>query len=370
MEKNNALNPQNEMDSVADVQPLAETEAAEVSEVVEQPTEETQAQTEVPAHAARPAAPAVTKLGAELEDDNDLITASMPGFDQKAEIDKMDRAIRSKMVCYGRVIGVEIFNRTEVRIVVKRETLRVIIPADDFFYYSTMKDLDKATPEEKLLRYRRKAAHMLTPPGAVVSFLPKAMGKDDAGIPFVVASRKESMERLQNKYFFSAKAKAEVGSVAKASILSVGPRYVTVECLGVEAVIGTGGLSAFTYIDDASKEFHVGDGLMVAIAKLDVDRANRKIDIVFSHALVEQLEAKVERVNDRLLGGRYAATVVAVLQKYYVVIINGLKIRGLVPKNGGYFGEDPLLVGDNVVMLVTGVNEEKNLAIGRCLRAN
>lgn len=313
----------------------------------------------------------ITKLGAELSDGNDLITADMPGSNQKAEIARMERAIKDHAVCYGRVIGVEVYNRTEVRIVIKRDTLRVIVPAEDFFAYSQMKDIDKESAEKKLERYRRKAAHMLTPPGAVVSFTPKAMGYDNNGVPFVVASRKESMETLQNKHFFGPKANAAVGNVAKASIISVGPRYVTVECLGLEVVIGTGGLSAFAYIEDASQEFHVGEGLMVAIEKLSVDKENHKVNIVLSHALVERLEAKVEQVSDRLINGRYAATVVAVLPKYYVIIINGLKIRGLVPKASGYvYGENTqLIAGDNIIMLVTGVNEEKNLVIGRCLRA-
>lgn len=315
-------------------------------------------------------APVITKLGVEIGDGNDLITAEMPGSNQRVEISKMERAIREKAVCYGRVIGVEVVDHKDVRIVVKRDTIRVVIPAEDFFAFSLMKDMDKESDEQKMMRYRRKAAHMLTPPGAVVSFLPKAIGYDNNGVPFVVASRRESMEKLQDKHFFGPRANAEVGSVAKASILSVGPRYVTVECLGLEVVIGTGGLSAFTYIEDASQEFHVGEGLMVAIEKLEVDRENRKVNAVLSHSLVERLEAKVERVSDRLINGRYAATVVADLQKYYVVIINGLKIRGLVPKAGGYFGETPLIKGDNVVMLVTGINEEKNLVIGRCMKSN
>lgn len=314
--------------------------------------------------------PAVTKLGAEIDDGNDLISAEMPGNSQRAEIAKMEKAIREKTVCHGRVIGVEVVDRSEVRIVVKRDTIRVVIPAEDFFAYSLMKDIDKEPPEQKLIRYRRKAAHMLTPPGAVVSFMPKAIGYDANGIPFVVASRKESMEKLQDRHFFGPRANAEVGSVAKASILSVGPRYVTVECLGLEVVIGTGGLSAFTYIEDASQEFHVGEGLMVAIEKLEVDRENRKVNAVLSHSLVERLEAKVECVSDRLIGGRYSATVVADLPKYYVVIINGLKLRGLVPKDGGYVGETPLYKGVDVILHVTGVNEEKNLVIGRCLMAH
>ena len=247
----------------------------------------------------------------------------------------------------------------------KRDTLRIVIPAEDFFYHSDMKDIEKATDDERFIRYRRKASHMLE---AAVSFLPKGIGYDEDGIPFVIASRKQAMDKLQELHFFGPRADVHVGSVAKASIVSTGPRYVTVECLGVESVIGTGGLSAFAYIEDASQEFHVGEGLMVAVEKLDVDKENRTIDISLSHALIERSEAKVEMANEKMMNGRYIASVVAVLPKYYVVIIKGLKVRGLIPLEN-YNGVDPLLVGDDVVMLVTGINKERNMAIGRCIKA-
>lgn len=309
----------------------------------------------------------ITKLGPAISDENDLVVAEMPGANQRAEIAKMERAIKEGSICYGKVVGVEVTNRNEVHIVVKRDTLRVVIPAEDFFAHSVMKDMDKESEEGKFIRYRRKASHMF---GAAVSFIPKGMGYDDNGVPFVIASRKSSMDKLQERHFFGPNADVAVGSVAKASIVSVGPRYVTVECLGLEVVIGTGGLSAFAYIEDASQEYHTGDGLIVAVEKLDVDKENHKVTAELSHALVERLEAKVETVSDKMLNGRYMATIVAVLPNYYVAIITGLKIRGLIPVNGGYVGTDSLIVGDNVVMLVTGINEEKNLVIGRCMKSN
>lgn len=321
--------------------------------------------TEVEKKQPRAVAPAVTKLGASVDDGNDLIVAEMPVANQRAEITRMERAIRGGEICYGKVIGVEVGDRNDVRIVVKRDTLRVVIPAEDFFAHSVMKDMEAETEENKFIRYRRKASHMFD---AAVSFVPKAMGYNEDGIPFVVASRKESMDKLQEKHFFGPNADVKVGSVAKASIISVGPRYVTVECLGVESVIGTGGLSAFSYIEDASEEFHNGEGLIVAVEKMTVDEENRKVTVDFSHSLVERLEAKVETASEKMLNGRYLATVVATLKDYYVVIITGLKIRGLIPIKD-YTGSDTLIKGDSVVMLVTGINKERNLVIGRCLKA-
>lgn len=341
-----------------------ETNATEI--MTEETTEQNTATPEkrTKRHAYNGAA-SLKSLGAIVSDGNDLIVADMPIDNQKAEITHMKADIKKSTVCYGKVIGVEDNGANGIVMVVKRDTLRVIIPAEDFFAHSTMKDLDKDSKEQRFIRYRRKGSHMFD---AAVSFVPKAMGENDDGVPFVVASRKEAMDKLQEQHFFGSKADVKVGSVAKASIISVGPRYVTVECLGVEAVIGTGGLSAFEYIENAAENFRPGEGLIVAVENLEVDAENRTVKIEYSHSLVERLEAKVETANESMVNGRYMATVVAVIKGYYVVIITGLKIRGLIPVSD-YVGTDSLIIGDSVVMLVTGINKEKNMVIGRCMKS-
>lgn len=309
----------------------------------------------------------VTKLSSNIIDDgNALISADMPDKRQQAEIAQMKADIKAGNVCYGKIIAVEVAEgNTAVRMALKHGTLRVVIPAEDFFAHSAMKDIEQDSKEQKFTRYRRKGSHML---GAAVSFVPKAMGEDEEGVPFVVASRKESMDKLQDKHFFGPHADAKLGSMATASIISAGPRYVTVECMGVESVIGTGGLSAFEYIEDAAEKFRPGMGIVVAVEALDVDKEARVIkEISFSHSLVERCNAKVETASERMVNGRYMASVVAVIKGYYVVIITGLKIRGLIPLDA-CAGTDSLIIGDTVSMLVTGINKEKNMVIGRCMK--
>lgn len=303
-------------------------------------------------------------LGRVLDDGNDLVFAEMPRKIQDAELDAMKRAIRNKQIKYCKVSGVENgVDKNTVIIAAKSGTLRVVFEAPDFFAYSGMKDIDLETEENKTIRYRRKASRML---GAVVSFIPMALGETDDGIPFVVASRKASMEALQEQHFFAENADAAPGVVAKASIVSTGPRYVTVECLGVETTLGTGALSAFEYIEDASQKFHVGDGLYVAVQEMDIDKEKRVINTLrLSHSLVERLSASVEKVNQNMRGNRYLSTVVAVTNSYYIVVIDGFKIRGLVPLTD-YIGEEKLAVGDKVSMLVKNVAEDKNMVIGAC----
>lgn len=354
MEDMNIIAPEGESNATPDVDEMKVTDtAAEVSKAPK---------------AARPAPnPPIVKLGSFIDDDNDLIEVEMPGQNQREEIKKMERAIKTREVCYGTVQGSELSETMGVVIYMKRETLRIMIPAKDFFALSAMKDMENLNEKETNTRYRRKAGRVF---GAVVSFIPKAIAYNEDGVPFVVASREEAMRKLQEKYFFAPNASATVGSVAKASIISTGPRYVTVECLGVESVIGTGELSAFNYIENVADEYSIGEGLSVAIERLNVDKENRTVDVSFSHALVERLTAKVETVSENMRRGRYKATIIAVLKDYYVAILHGPKIRALIPIDGGYLGSDTLYVRDTVVVMVTGINKEKNLVIGRCLKAS
>lgn len=342
---------------------------AEIVPEASEPANKTAAEAPAPAAKATRHAPAsdITLSTTIIDDGNDMVDDQMPFAIQQAEIARMERDIQRKAICYAAVLGFEERNGNQVVMVLKRDSIRIVIPAEDFFAYSQMKDFDKSNEQEKFIRYRRKASHTFK---GVVSFIPLSLGYNEDGIPFVVASRKQAMEKLQDRHFFGRNADVRVGSVAKASIISSGPRYVTVECLGVESVIGSGALSAFKYIDDVSEEFKAGMGLMVAVESLDVDKENRKINsISFSRALIERHQAKVETVSERMINGRYNATVVGSGNNFYFVIIDGLKIRGIVPKTA-VRGIDVLLNGDSVAFLVTGINKERNILIGHCIKTS
>lgn len=186
-------------------------------------------------------------------------------------------------------------------------------------------------------------------------------------IPFAVGSRADALAQLQNRYFFRAtpQTRVEVGSTTTASVLSCGPRYVIVEAFGVEVSMGTGALSAFEYIEDASKSFKVGMGIPVAVEALEVDARAKTVNIRVSHSLLERMSAKVEGVSESMIGGRYLATIVNVTDKYYHVVLDGLKIRGVIPKTQNISNE-MLMIGDKVSMLVRYINKEQALVIGGC----
>ena len=307
------------------------------------------------------------QVGKMLDDGNDMISAVDPAEAQHREIDDMKKHIKNKDILHARIFGVEPSkDGKNVTMMAKCGTLRVVFDAEDFFAYSNMKEMEKEDPVTKMQRYVRKGARMLN---GVISFIPIDMGKDAEGCPFVIGGRAIAMEALQDKYFFGEKPLAQKGARAKASVLAAGPRYVTVECLGVETVLGSGALSAFEFLSDVSRCYKPGDGLYVIIEKLEIDKANRTVDIRFSHSLLERMTADVPEVNENMKKSRYIATVLHETDKYYIICLDGQKIRGIVPKEYAKVQPgDPITVGCHVAMLVNNIDKERNMVIGSCMK--
>lgn len=355
--------------------PVVEESAAEVTEQapVEAETapveEDPAAETEAPAPAA-PEVPAraVIKVDTSvmLGDDNDLLDVEMPIDIRNEDLDLMNRAIKSGKILYGTVVANSVSKgKVLVRLIWK--TIPVTIPAEDFLAYSDMRGIDGASNDEVVKRYRQKASRMQK---AVVSFIPKGVAYNENGVPIAVGSRKEAMEKAQNTYFFGRTPVAKVGAMAKASVVSAGPRYIYVECLGVEASIGTGELSAFEYIEDAGKKYPVGTGLSVSISALDIDRENHKVNVSFSRALLERATTPIEPVSDWMLHTRFAACVISENREYYIAILTGYKIRALIPKEFVIGTNIIFERGDNISFLCTGLDKKKNSLIGRAIKSD
>ena len=80
------------------------------------------------------------KLGRYVDSGNDLIEAQMPDMVQASDEDEMRRAIRQHRVLYAKVVAIEPMG-DGIKIVAKRNTMRVVFVPEDFFKYSLMKDM-------------------------------------------------------------------------------------------------------------------------------------------------------------------------------------------------------------------------------------
>lgn len=307
-------------------------------------------------------------IGAFIDDGNDMLHVDMPEDRRARDLAEMRRCVADnkhgpRRFLQGKVFGVRPVQNGSAVVEVSRGTLRVMIPAEDFFYFSLMKGIEENDATTRQLRYLRKAKLMN---GAIINFCPYMEAKSEDGEVVFAGSRQDAMQLQRNRHFFGRNADVQNGSRAIASILSSGPDYVIAEALGVETSIGAGALSAYEYIDDVSKKFHVGEGIPVVIEDLNVDNENGTVSMRMNRAILERRANPAMNIHSLARNGAYGATVTSVRDNYYRLIVDVGNIQARVARTAS---DELLTRGDRVTLLVYGYDDKRNYVWGACHKA-
>lgn len=307
-------------------------------------------------------------IGAFIDDGNDMLHVDMPEDRRARDLAEMRRCVADnkhgpRRFLQGKVFGVRPVQNGSAVVEVSRGTLRVMIPAEDFFYFSLMKGIEENDAITRQLRYLRKAKLMN---GAIINFCPYMEAKSEDGEVVFAGSRQDAMQLQRNRHFFGRNADVQNGSRAIASILSSGPDYVIAEALGVETSIGAGALSAYEYIDDVSKKFHVGEGIPVVIEDLNVDNENGTVSMRMNRAILERRANPAMNIHSLARNGAYGATVTSVQDNYYRLIVDVGNIQARVARTAS---DELLTRGDRVTLLVYGYDDKRNYVWGACHKA-
>lgn len=307
-------------------------------------------------------------IGAFIDDGNDMLHVDMPEDRRARDLAEMRRCVADnkhgpRRFLQGKVFGVRPVQNGSAAVEVSRGTLRVMIPAEDFFYFSLMKGIEENDATTRQRRYLRKAKLMN---GAIINFCPYMEAKSEDGEVVFAGSRQDAMQLQRNRHFFGRNADVQNGSRAIASILSSGPDYVIAEALGVETSIGAGALSAYEYIDDVSKKFHVGEGIPVVIEDLNVDNENGTVSMRMNRAILERRANPAMNIHSLARNGAYGATVTSVQDNYYRLIVDVGNIQARVARTAS---DELLTRGDRVTLLVYGYDDKRNYVWGACHKA-
>lgn len=307
-------------------------------------------------------------IGAFIDDGNDMLHVDMPEDRRARDLAEMRRCVADnkhgpRRFLQGKVFGVRPVQNGSAVVEVSRGTLRVMIPAEDFFYFSLMKGIEENDATTRQRRYLRKAKLMN---GAIINFCPYMEAKSEDGEVVFAGSRQDAMQLQRNRHFFGRNADVQNGSRAIASILSSGPDYVIAEALGVETSIGAGALSAYGYIDDVSKKFHVGEGIPVVIEDLNVDNENGTVSMRMNRAILERRANPAMNIHSLARNGAYGATVTSVQDNYYRLIVDVGNIQARVARTAS---DELLTRGDRVTLLVYGYDDKRNYVWGACHKA-
>ena len=307
-------------------------------------------------------------IGAFIDDGTDMLHVDMPEDRRARDLAEMRRCVADnkhgpRRFLQGKVFGVRPVQNGSAVVEVSRGTLRVMIPAEDFFYFSLMKGIEENDATTRQRRYLRKAKLMN---GAIINFCPYMEAKSEDGEVVFAGSRQDAMQLQRNRHFFGRNADVQNGSRAIASILSSGPDYVIAEALGVETSIGAGALSAYEYIDDVSKKFHVGEGIPVVIEDLNVDNENGTVSMRMNRAILERRANPAMNIHSLARNGAYGATVTSVQDNYYRLIVDVGNIQARVARTAS---DELLTRGDRVTLLVYGYDDKRNYVWGACHKA-
>lgn len=307
-------------------------------------------------------------IGAFIDDGNDMLHVDMPEDRRARDLAEMRRCVADnkhgpRRFLQGKVFGVRPVQNGSAVVEVSRGTLRVMIPAEDFFYFSLMKGIEENDAITRQHRYLRKAKLMN---GAIINFCPYMEAKSEDGEVVFAGSRQDAMQLQRNRHFFGRNADVQNGSRAIASILSSGPDYVIAEALGVETSIGAGALSAYEYINDVSKKFHVGEGIPVVIEDLNVDNENGTVSMRMNRAILERRANPAMNIHSLARNGAYGATVTSVQDNYYRLIVDVGNIQARVARTAS---DELLTRGDRVTLLVYGYDDKRNYVWGACHKA-
>ena len=161
-----------------------------------------------------------------------------------------------------------------------------------------------------------------------------------------VASRKMAMEKIRKVQL----KKYEKGDKIFARVISVFPKYIDIECLGVDIKLKPEDLE-YGYISNLSKLYQVGDKIKVLIKEIDASNETLKV----SHKDTKEDPYKVARKN-YVEGGEYLGEITGYSDNgVFVNLEQGIDTMATLPNRM----EMPPIIGDKVVIKIKKIQEEK-----------
>lgn len=251
-------------------------------------------------------------------------------------------------VLTGKVFGDEPVKNSDLRVMtIKYGTYKVIIPDNFFLELPPEKDAEK----RNILSRRT---------GTVVDFVIK---KIDPESKVALGNRLEAMEIRRRRYWFALNNDAKsaddyhfaVGSKLQARIVSTAKTCIHVEVFGVETRIMVQDLS-YSRIPDAQREFNVGDTITVMVMKVDRDPKTFDVNVQTSvKAAIE--DPRIRAMDMYVKGGEYEGQV-TMLDTTSGSGLIFVRLEG-IDVACSWVRDYPVVIGDKVKILITGVNEEK-----------
>ena len=325
----------------------AKKKTEEVTEIVEEVTEDTPDNEEPPEDTeADEEVPILTiNVGGEAQTEN-----------ERAEIvwHEIRTSHIARRILTGMLGGIEQMENGTTVAVVDYKGYRIAIPLKEMGIL-TLNGMHPDQYKEYVRRQQKLLNNML---GADIDFIVKGI---DLETRSVVGSRKDAMLKKRKTFYMEhnedGSYKIYNGRIVQARVLAVAEKGIRVEVFGVECSIMARDLS-WDWIGDAHDRFSVGDRILVRV--LTVDRES--VENITVTADVKSVTEPDRRPNLSLcrIQSKYAGRVTDVHNGViYVRLTNGVNAIA-------HSCYDRRLPGkkDDVSFAVTHIDEERGVAIG------
>lgn len=274
---------------------------------------------------------------------------------------EIKNAYLSRRILSGILSGVETLEGGNSIVVVYYKQFRVVIPASEMLL-----NLSQAPNRYGDIRSREQKI-LSGMVGAEIDFIIKGIENSTRSI---VASRKEAMLRKRRLFYFGTDDEGMYriyeGRIVQARVVAVADKVIRVEAFGVETRIVARAITP-DWLGSAHEHYHVGDKILIRIQKIN----RESLEDLSIEADVRSVtdDAQRDDLKKVRVQGKYAGVVTDI---YRGVVFIRLHIGVNAVAHSCF---DPRTPGkkDDVAMVITHLDEERNVAVGiitRILRRN
>lgn len=283
--------------------------------------------------------------------------------DEKEDIvwHQINNAFYTRKILYGTLGGVEQTDSGQTLGIIDYKGFRVVIPLKEMMLLPDRRDM---SPRQFLLFQAKILGSML---GCEVDFMVKGVDRESKS---VVGSRKEAMLRKRQTFYMDETVEGRPhiyeNRIVQARVIGVSEKAIRVEVFGVECPIVASRIS-WEWIGDVRDKYHIGDQVLVRVTEIQKDDVEN-ISITADMKSISQNNSR-DNLRKCRIQSKYAGKVTDIHKGIvYVRLSNGVNAIAHTCLDFRMPGKK-----DDVSFAVTGLNEERGVALGiitRIIRQN
>lgn len=266
---------------------------------------------------------------------------------------ELRNAQRGRRILSGTLSGIErLENGLPMAIVYYKNNIRVAIPATEM-----MIQIANQEEQSELVIYNRYAQLLSRMLATEIDFLIAGLDRRNG---VVLGSRKQAMERKQQRYYLNSDADGQYlineGQIVEARVVVVSDKQIRLEVFGVETNVITREI-AWEWIDDVHNYYQVGDRVLVKIKEIQREEPDRlRIAVSIREATENPSAANLKKCS---VNGKYIGTVTGIDNVVYVRLNIGVNAIATTVRDSR-----AVCSKDEVSFVVTRIDEANGLAVG------